>query len=69
MITGSGQTGYHHDDDPVEIFHNPGKFAIIQQMANAMSGWISIKYGFKGPSYNVATACASGAYAIALAYD
>jgi 3-oxoacyl-[acyl-carrier-protein] synthase II len=69
VITGSGQTGYQEEGDIVSVYNNPGKFVIIQQMANAMSGWISIADGFKGRSYNVATACASGAYAIAAAYE
>ena len=69
VITGSGQTGYQEEGDIVSSYKNPGRFVIIQQMANAMSGWISITHGFQGPAYNVATACASGAYAIAAAYD
>jgi 3-oxoacyl-[acyl-carrier-protein] synthase II len=69
VITGSGQTGYQEEGELVGNFHNPGKFSIIQQMANAMSAWISINHGFKGPSCNVATACASGAYAIAAGYE
>ncbi len=69
VISGSGQTGYEEEGDLVSNFKNPGKFVIIQQMANAMSAWISISLGFKGRSYNVATACASGAYAIAAAYE
>lgn len=69
VITGSGQTGFQEEGDVVSQYLNPGKFAIIQQMANAMSGWLSIDYGFKGRSYNVATACASGAYAIVAAYE
>src|SRR5437867_6884015 len=68
-MTGSGQTGYPEEGDIVSLHQNPGRFSIIQQMANAMSGWISITYGFKGRSYNVATACASGAYAIGAAYE
>jgi len=67
VITGSGQGGLQGGDDT--LYQNAGKFAIIQQMANAMSGWISISHGFKGRSYNVATACASGSYAIAAAYE
>ncbi len=69
VITGSGQTGYQEEGDLVSLFKNPSRFVIIQQMANAMSAWISITHGFKGRSYNVATACASGAYAIASAYE
>jgi len=34
-----------------------------------MSAWISLEYGFEGPNYTVATACASSAYAIAFGYD
>jgi 3-oxoacyl-[acyl-carrier-protein] synthase II len=69
VITGSGQTGYQEEGDIVSSHQNPGRFSIIQQMANAMAGWISIGHGFKGRSYNVATACASGAYAIGAAYE
>ncbi|WP_200250983.1 beta-ketoacyl-[acyl-carrier-protein] synthase family protein [Thiococcus pfennigii] len=65
VISGSGQTGY---EETFDLNGEPGKFAIIQQMANALSGWLSIEYGFQGPSYNVATACASGAFAVAAAY-
>jgi 3-oxoacyl-[acyl-carrier-protein] synthase II len=38
-------------------------------MLNALSACVSIEFGFKGPSFNVATACASGAFAIGLGYD
>lgn len=69
VITGSGQTGYEEAEDLVSLYKNPGKFVILQQMPNAMSGWISIIHGFKGRSYNVATACASGASAIAVGYE
>ncbi len=47
---------------------NP-KNSILKGMNNAVAAWISIEYGFQGPSYTVATACASSAYAIANAYD
>jgi len=70
VITGSGQVGFQDEDgDAVDFYRNPSKFAVIQEMANALSGWLSIQYGFKGRSYNVATACASGAYAIANAFE
>ncbi len=45
------------------------KHDVLKGMNNAMSAWISLEYGLKGPSYTVATACSSSAYAIALAYD
>lgn len=40
--------------------------SIVKSMPNAPSAWISIRYGLKGPNFNVSTACASSAYAIAL---
>jgi 3-oxoacyl-[acyl-carrier-protein] synthase II len=45
------------------------KFKIIREMTNALPAWISLDYGFKGPSFSVSAACASGSYAIATAYD
>ncbi len=43
--------------------------SILKGMNNAMSAWISMEYGLTGPSYTVATACSSSAYAISLGYD
>lgn len=45
------------------------KNTIIKGMNNAISAWISLEYGFEGPSYTISTACASSAYAIANGYD
>ena len=43
--------------------------SILKGMNNAMAAWVSLEYGLTGPSYTVATACSSSAYAIALGYD
>jgi 3-oxoacyl-[acyl-carrier-protein] synthase II len=43
--------------------------SILKGMNNAMPAWISMHYGLTGPSYTVATACSSSAYAIGLGYD
>ncbi len=43
--------------------------SILKGMNNAMSAWISMEYKLTGPSYTVATACSSSAYAISLGYD
>jgi 3-oxoacyl-[acyl-carrier-protein] synthase II len=43
--------------------------SILKGMNNSMSAWISMEYGLTGPSYTVATACSSSAYAISLGYD
>lgn len=45
------------------------KNTIIKGMNNALSAWVSLEYGFEGPNYTIATACASSAYAIAQGYD
>lgn len=42
---------------------------IIKSMNNAIPAWISMEYKLLGPSYTIATACASSAYAIAAGYD
>lgn len=38
----------------------------LKKMPNELPALVSIKYGFTGPAFNVSTACASSAYAIAL---
>lgn len=43
-------------------------FTIIGVMANGSAALISLKTGFKGPSINYSTACASSAHAIGEAY-
>ncbi|MBE6876083.1 MAG: beta-ketoacyl-[acyl-carrier-protein] synthase family protein [Ruminococcus sp.] len=40
---------------------------ILKKMPSEIPAMISIKYGFTGASFNVSTACASSAYAMALA--
>ncbi len=68
VISGSGQSDFQEGQDYL-AGGDPGKYIIIKQMANAISAWISIKNNFRGPSYNIATACASGAFAVAAALD
>ncbi len=45
------------------------KNSILKAMNNSLSAWISLEYGFTGPNFSVATACASSAYAMALGFD
>jgi 3-oxoacyl-[acyl-carrier-protein] synthase II len=45
----------------------PGRvspFFIVGLIVNLASGWVSIRYGAKGPNLAVATACATGCHAI-----
>jgi 3-oxoacyl-[acyl-carrier-protein] synthase II len=67
VITGSGQSDFQEGEDAKT--RTEGQFVIIRQMANAISAWISIKHHFRGPTYNIATACASGAFAVAAARE
>jgi len=65
VVTGSGSTGLGDNSADLARPH----YAVIRNMANAAAAWISIKHGLKGASLNVATACASGAFAVALGLD
>lgn len=38
----------------------------LKRMPNELPALVSIRYGFTGPSFNVSTACASSAFAVAL---
>ncbi len=67
VISGCSQSLLQEGQELVQ--GNGVKYLIVKEMVNAISAWISIKYGLKGPTYNVAAACASGAFAIAAGID
>jgi 3-oxoacyl-[acyl-carrier-protein] synthase II len=52
-----------NNDNPRKI----SPFMIPMLMSNGGAGLVSIDYGFKGPSFSVASACASGADGIGMA--
>ncbi len=64
VILGVVNTGNSSVEDTPE-----SRNSILKGMNNAMSAWISMQYDLSGPSYTVATACSSSAYAIGLGYD
>lgn len=67
VISGSGRSSDREEQD---IVNRPeSQFVIIRQMTNAIAAWVSIRQGFRGPTFNVATACASGAHAITAAFN
>lgn len=43
--------------------------AIVKEMTNAPGAWITIRHDLQGPTFAVATACASSAYAISIAVN
>jgi len=64
IIMGIVSTGY----SSIEQVNCKGN-RIIKAMNNAVPAWISLEYKIEGPSYTIATACASSAYAIGAGYD
>jgi 3-oxoacyl-[acyl-carrier-protein] synthase II len=65
VISGCGQSSFQEGQDAPDS----EKYVVVKEMVNAISAWISIKFGFKGPTYNIAAACASGAFACAAGLD
>jgi len=73
VITGSGIGGLTELENQHSVLIERGArrvspFFIPRLMINALSGNISIRHGFRGPNYITASACASSAHAIGLAF-
>ena len=74
VILGSGIGGYTSSVASVFAYIEMNKvprfspFFLPKVLGNLISGWISIKYGFKGPNYITTAACASSGAAIADAF-
>ncbi len=73
VMIGSGIGGLNEFEEQYRNFMEKGPsrispFTIPKLMVNAASGQVSIKYGLKGPTSAVATACASAANAIGDAF-
>jgi len=74
VILGSGVGGVETFTKEVMDYspQNPPRFSpflITKFITNIASGQVAIKYGFRGPNYNVTSACASSAHAIIEASD
>jgi nodulation protein E len=72
-IIGSGVGGQTTQDDGFRRLYEqnlpkPHPMTIPRQMLNAAASQISIEFGCKGPTYAIATACASGTHAIGQAF-
>ena len=69
VMIGSGIGGLHGIEEAALDFKDRGPrrvspFFIPGRLINLASGYVSIKYGFKGPNHAVVTACSTGAHAI-----
>src|ERR1700760_4278339 len=69
VLMGSGIGGLNGIADAALLLHEKGPrkispFFIPGRLINLVSGYVSIKFGFKGPNHAVVTACATGAHAI-----
>ena len=74
VITGTGIGGLLEIENQHSVLleRGPGRlspFFIPKIMMNAASGQIAIRYGFQGPNYSTASACASSQHALGLALD
>ena len=69
VLIGSGIGGLPGIEDASILVHEKGPrklspFFIPGRLINLVSGYASIRFGYKGPNHAVVTACASGAHAI-----
>ena len=74
VVIGSGVGGIQTIESNVTVLNERGPtrlspFTVPKLMANAASGNLSIRLGFRGPSSSHATACASSGHSIGDAYE
>ena len=73
VVLGTAAGGLHTLDDSYRAVYEAGKnrvhpFVVPRLMNNAAASHISMTYGIEGPSYSVATACASSNHAMGQAF-
>ena len=73
VIVGTGIGGFITIGEEYEKYREKGPdrvsvFFIPMIMANAASALISMRYGFKGPNYSLATACATSTHTVGEAF-
>jgi 3-oxoacyl-[acyl-carrier-protein] synthase II len=67
VITGCGGSTF---GDQLHVSEKTGKIIPYSyDMLNMLGACVSVELGFKGPCFNVATACSSGAFAVQIAAD
>ncbi|MFD5552483.1 beta-ketoacyl-[acyl-carrier-protein] synthase family protein [Streptomyces sp. NPDC127068] len=72
VIIGSGAAGVATLDEEYERFYRQGQprlspLTVPKMMSSSAASWISMAFGFRGPAFVVASACASGTHAIGIA--
>ena len=69
VLIGSGIGGLDGIEQAAILVHEKGPrrlspFFIPGRLINLASGYVSIRFGYKGPNHSVVTACSTGAHAI-----
>jgi 3-oxoacyl-[acyl-carrier-protein] synthase II len=69
VLIGSGIGGLDGIEQAAIVLHEKGPrklspFFIPGRLINLASGYVSIRFGYKGPNHSVVTACSTGAHAI-----
>ena len=69
VLIGSGIGGLDGIEQASILLHEKGPrklspFFIPGRLINLASGYVSIRFGYKGPNHSVVTACSTGAHAI-----
>ncbi|MFI6096337.1 beta-ketoacyl-[acyl-carrier-protein] synthase family protein [Lentzea sp. NPDC051213] len=72
VIVGSGAPGLATLDEQYELLYRQRQtkltpLTVPKMMASAAPSWISMTFGFRGPAFAVASACASATHAIGIA--
>ncbi len=73
VLIGSGIGGLHSMEENCKVLQERGSsrvspFFVPQLTANMASGYVSIRFGARGPNSCVVTACATGSHALGEAY-
>lgn len=74
VVLGTSGGGLNTQDENYRAVYEEGKnrvhpFIVPRLMNSAAASHVSIEYGLRGPSFTVATACASSNHAMGLAYQ
>lgn len=68
VVIGSGMGGIEvFQDNIMKSEGNPRKispFFVPMTITNMQAGFVALQYGFRGPNFNIATACATGNHCI-----